>query len=95
VDHLLGPLDLVERGSRVPPGLDATTGIVAQGSNVGFRPVETSGHDLPTKVGLEGVQYRIQIYTSSQVGVPTRAIFDVVPASCRGVEPKEPSTWPP
>jgi len=29
-------------------------------------------------------QYRIQIYTSSQVGVPTRAIFDVVPASCTG-----------
>jgi hypothetical protein len=31
-------------------------------------------------------QYRIQIYTSSTVDVPTRAIFDVVPATCTGLD---------
>lgn len=30
--------------------------------------------------------YRIQIYTASAVGVPTRAIFDVVPATCTGLD---------
>lgn len=30
--------------------------------------------------------YRIQIYTSSAAGVPTRGIFDVVPASCTGLD---------
>lgn len=29
-------------------------------------------------------QYRVQIYTSSAVGVPTRGIFDVVPMTCTG-----------
>jgi hypothetical protein len=31
-------------------------------------------------------QYRIQIYTNSAVGVPSRAIFDVVPATCTGLD---------
>ena len=30
--------------------------------------------------------YRIQIYTASAVGVPTRGMFDVVPASCTGLD---------
>lgn len=39
-----------------------------------------------TKVVDVKAKYRIQIYTSSQVGVPTRAIFDVVPATCTGLD---------
>lgn len=31
-------------------------------------------------------QYRIQIYSSSATGVPTRGIFDVVPAACTGLD---------
>lgn len=31
-------------------------------------------------------QYRIQIYSASAAGVPTRGIFDVVPASCTGLD---------
>lgn len=30
--------------------------------------------------------YRIQIYSSSAAGVPTRGIFDVVPATCTGLD---------
>jgi hypothetical protein len=40
---------------------------------------------VDTKANSAG-QYRIQIYTSSQVGVPTRGIFDVVPATCTGLD---------
>ena len=44
-----------------------------------------AGKLVDTTASVTGT-YRVEFYTSSAVGVPTRGLFDVVPASCTGLD---------